>query len=146
MLKNHKEKESKKVQTTLEQLKEMMDDHKDVNLPEILKVKQCIVTRIEDFDIDCVLDEETHVNIMPESNWEILGKPSMIPSLGRICLFKGKMITLCGRVTNIPMIVHETLTKEEFEFIKFIENNAPFPLLLGKTWIQKESRGRSYKK
>jgi hypothetical protein len=138
MLENQKEKESKKAQTMFVQLKEAMDDHKDVSLSEILKEKQCIVTRIEDFDIDYVLDEEIHVNIMPESNWEILGKPSMIPSLGRICLFKGKMITLCGRVTNIPMIVHETLTREEFEFIKFIEKNAPFPLFLGKTWIEKD--------
>jgi hypothetical protein len=79
-------------------------------LSEILKEKQCIVTRIEDFDIDCVLDEETHVNIMPESNWESLGNPTMVPSLGRLGLFKGNMITLCGRVTNIPMIAHETLT------------------------------------
>ena len=56
MLKNHKEKESK---TMLIQLKEVMDDHRDISLPEILKEKQCIVTRIEDFNIDCVLDEET---------------------------------------------------------------------------------------
>jgi hypothetical protein len=48
-------------------------------------------------------------------------------------LFKGKMITLCGRFTNIPMISHETLTEEEFEFIRLVENNAPFALLLGKT-------------
>jgi hypothetical protein len=96
------------------------------------------VTRIEDYDIDCVLDEETHVNIMPESTWEILGKPAMIPSLGRIGLFKGKMITLCGRITNIPMISHETSTEEDFEVIRFVENNAPFPLLLGKTWIEKD--------
>jgi hypothetical protein len=54
------------------------------------------------------LDEEKHVNIMPESTWEILGKPTIIPSLGRIGFFKGNMITLCGRVTNIPMIAHET--------------------------------------
>jgi hypothetical protein len=62
----------------------------------------------------------------------------MIPSLGRIGLFKGKMITLCGRVTNIPMISHETSTEEDFEVIRFVENNAPFPLLLGKTWIEKD--------
>jgi hypothetical protein len=66
------------------------------------------------------------VNIMPESTWEILGKPAMVPSLGRIGLFKGKMITLCGRVTNVPMISHETSTEEEFEVIKFVENNDPF--------------------
>jgi hypothetical protein len=62
----------------------------------------------------------------------------MIPSLGRIELFKVKMITLCGRVTNIPMIAHETSIEEEFEVIKFVENNTPFPLLLGKTWIKKD--------
>jgi hypothetical protein len=27
--------------------------------------------------------------------------------------------------------------KEEFEVIKFVENIALFPLLLGKTWIEK---------
>ena len=94
MLENHQEKESEKSQTMLVHLKEAMDNHKDVILSEILKEKQCIVTRIEDFDIDYVLDEETHVNIMLESTWEILGNPAMIPSLGRIGLFKGKMITL----------------------------------------------------
>jgi hypothetical protein len=57
MLENHKEKESEKVQTTLLQLKETMDVHKYVSLLEILKVKQRISERIEDFDIDCVLDE-----------------------------------------------------------------------------------------
>jgi hypothetical protein len=74
---------------------------------------------------------------MPESTWEILGKPTMVPSLGRIGLFKGKMITLCGRITNVPMMAHETLTEEEFEIIKFVENNAPFEFLLGNTWIEK---------
>jgi hypothetical protein len=79
---------------------------------------------------------------MPESTWKILGKPTMIPSLGRIGLFKGKMITLCGRVTNIPMIAHETSTEDEFEVIKFVEINAPFPILLGKTWIEKDQTRR----
>jgi hypothetical protein len=43
-----------------------------------MKEKQCIDTRIGDFDIDCVLDEETQVNIMIERTWEILGKPTVI--------------------------------------------------------------------
>jgi hypothetical protein len=57
----------------------------------------------------------------------------MVPSLGRIGLFKGSMITLCGGVTNLPMISHGTSTEEEFEVIKFIEKNTPFSLLLGNT-------------
>ena len=122
-----------------------MDDHKDISLLEIVKEKQCIVTRIEDFDIDCALDEETHVNIMPESTWEILGNLAMVPSLGRIGLFKGKMITLCRRITNVLVIIHGTLTEEEFEVIKLVENNVPFPLLLGKTWIEKDHIRRKEK-
>ena len=89
MLESHKESE-----TMLLQMKETLNDHRDISLPKILK-EECIETRIGDFDIDCVLEEETQVNIMPESTWKILGKPAMILSLGGIGLFKGKMITLC---------------------------------------------------
>jgi hypothetical protein len=60
----------------------------------------------------------------------------MIPSLGGIRLFKGKLITLCGRITQISMISHGTSIEEEFEVVKFIENNAPFAMLLGKPWIE----------
>ena len=77
------------------------------------------------------------MNLMLERSWEILGKLAMIPSLGRIGLFKGKMITLCGRVVNVPMTAHGASTEEEYEVIKFVENNAPFTLLLGKTWVEK---------
>ena len=75
---------------------------------------------------------------MTEETWEVLGKPTMVPSLGRIDLFKGKMITLCGRVIIIPIIVHGTSNEEEFEVIQFVGDNAPFPLLLGKNWIDKD--------
>jgi hypothetical protein len=47
MLENHKEKES---ETMLVQLKEVMVDHRDISLPEILKEKKCIIRRIEYFD------------------------------------------------------------------------------------------------
>jgi hypothetical protein len=36
------------------------------------------------------------------------------------------------------MSTHGTSTEEEFEVIKFIENNAPFAIFLGKTWIDKD--------
>jgi hypothetical protein len=85
------------------------------------------------------------VNIMPEITWEILGKPTMVPSLGRIGFFKGKMITLCGRVTNLLMITHGTSTKEEFEVIKFVENNTSFALFLGKTLIERDHIKRKEK-
>jgi hypothetical protein len=119
-------------------MKETLNDHQNINLSEIFKEKECIETRIGDFDIDYVLDEETQVNIMTKRTWEILGKPVMIPSLGGIRLFRGKLIALCGRLTQISMSSHGTSTKEDFEFVKFIEYNAPFSILLGKTWMEKD--------
>jgi hypothetical protein len=124
-------------------MKETLNDHTDISLPEMLKKKQCIETRIGDFGIECVLDGETQVNIMTESTWEILGKPAMIPSLGGIGLFKEKMITLCGRLTDVPVISHGTSTDEEFEVVKFVENSTPFSLLLGRTWIEKDQIRRN---
>jgi hypothetical protein len=84
------------------------------------------------------LDVETQVNIIPESTWEILGKPAMIPSLGGIGFFKGKMITLFERLTHVTTNAHGTSTKEEFEVINFVDKSAPFELLLGRTWIERD--------
>jgi hypothetical protein len=50
------QKESEKV---LLEMKEILNNHRHVRLSEIFKEKECIEARIGDFNIDCVLDEET---------------------------------------------------------------------------------------
>jgi hypothetical protein len=95
-------------------MKETFNDQININLSEVLKEKEHIEIRIGDFDIDCVVDEETQVNIMIERTCEILGKHGMVPSLGGIGLFIGKLITLCGRITQTSMSGHGTSTEEEF--------------------------------
>jgi hypothetical protein len=82
------------------------------------------------------------VNIMTERTWEAIGRPAMIPSLGGIGLFKGKLINLCGKLTQIPMNANGTSTEEDFKIVKFIENNAPFTMLLGKPWIERDQARR----
>jgi hypothetical protein len=54
----------KESENVLLQMKETLNDHRNVNLSKIFKEKKCIETRIGDLDIDCVLDEETQVTIM----------------------------------------------------------------------------------
>ena len=127
--------ESEKI---LIRIKETPKEHKDVRLPEIFKEKEQVEARIGDFNIDCILDEETQVNIMPERTWEAIGKPSMIPSLGGTSFFRGKLVNLCGRLTQIPMTANGTSTEEDFEIIKFVEDSAPFTILIGKHWINRE--------
>jgi hypothetical protein len=36
------------------------------------------------------------------------------------------------------MSAHGASTEEDFEVVRFIEDNAPFTMLLGKTWIEKD--------
>jgi hypothetical protein len=129
------QKESEKV---LLQMKETLNDHRHVRLSKIFKDKECLEARIGDFDIDCVLYEETHVNIMIERNWEAIGRPAMIPSLGGIGLFRGKLVNLCGKLTHISMNANGISTEEDFEIIQFIEDRAPFTMLLGKPWIERD--------
>jgi hypothetical protein len=40
------------------------------------------------------------------------------------------------------MIVNRDSTEEYFEIIKFIEDNAPFTMLLGKPWIERDHAKR----
>jgi hypothetical protein len=75
---------------------------------------------------------------MTERTWETLGEPAMIPSLGGIGLLIGKLINLCGKITQISMSSKGTSTEEEFEVVKFIEDGAPFTMLLGKPWIERD--------
>jgi hypothetical protein len=112
-------------------MKETLNDHRPVRLSKIFKDKECLEARIGDFDSDCVLDEETQVNIMTERTWEAIGRPAMIPSLGGIGLFIRKLVNLCGKLTQIYMNANRTLIEEDFEIIQFIEDRALFTMLLG---------------
>jgi hypothetical protein len=123
-------------------MRETPNDHRHVRLSKIFNEKECIEERLGDFDVDYFLDKETQVNVMIERTWELLGKPVMVPSLGGIGLFRGKLITLCGKLAQILMNVNGTSTEEYFEIIKFIEDNTPFTMLLGRPWIERDQARR----
>jgi hypothetical protein len=66
--------------------------------------------------------------------------------LGGLGLFRGKPINLCGKLTWISMNDNGTSIEEDFEIIKFIENNTPFTMLLGKPWIERNQARRQEEK
>ena len=78
------------------------------------------------------------MNIMTKRTWEAIGRLAMIPSLGGIGLFRGKLVNLCGRLTHISTNAYGTSIEEYFEIIKFIEDNVPFTMLLGKPWVDRD--------
>jgi hypothetical protein len=54
------------------------------------------------------------VNVMIEITWELLENPYMVPSLGGIGLFRGNLITLCGKLAQIPMNVKWNFDRRRF--------------------------------
>jgi hypothetical protein len=79
---------------------------------------------------------------MIERTWEAIRRPTMIPSLGGLGLFRGKLVNLCGRLAQIPMTINATSAKEDFEIIQFIEDITPFTILIGKPWIDRDQARR----
>jgi hypothetical protein len=75
---------------------------------------------------------------MIERTWEVIGRPVIIPSLRGIGLFRGKLVNLCGKLSHISMNANGTSTEEYFEIIQFIEDRAPFTMLIGKPWIERD--------
>jgi hypothetical protein len=88
------QRESEKI---LLQMKDTLNDHRHVRLSEVFNEKECIEVRIGDFNVDCVMDEETQLNVRTERTWEVIGRSTMIPSLSGIGLFRKKLVNLCGR-------------------------------------------------
>ena len=54
------------------------------------------------------------MNIMTKRTWEAIGRPAMILSLGGVGLFIGKLVNLCGKLTQISMNSNGTSTEEDF--------------------------------
>jgi hypothetical protein len=75
---------------------------------------------------------------MTKRTWEAIGRPVMIPSLGGIGLFRGKLVNLCGKLSQISIYANGTSTEDDFEIIQFIEDCAPFTMLLGKPCIERD--------
>jgi hypothetical protein len=90
------------------QIQDTLNDHRHVRLLEVFNKKECIEVRIGDFDVDCILDEETQVNVMIARTWEAIGRLVMTPSLSGIGLFRGKLVNLCGRLNQISMNANGT--------------------------------------
>jgi hypothetical protein len=78
------------------------------------------------------------VNVMTKRTWEDIGRPVMTPSRSGIGLFSLELVNLCGRLNHISMNANGTSIEEYFEIIKFIEDNAPFTMLLGNPWIERD--------
>jgi hypothetical protein len=95
---------------------------------------------IGEYDIDYVfLNLRSEVNVMSKKIWALMGKPKLIYSPIRLRMANQQAISPFGRLEHVPMDIDGVRTFADFEVIEIVDDNCPYPTLLGIDWAFKNS-------
>jgi hypothetical protein len=74
------------------------------------------------------------VNLLPNKNWEMMGKPKLVWSPFQLRIVNQHKIILIGRLTGVPVNIDEVRNVEDFEVIEIVDDSQPYPTLMGLEW------------
>jgi hypothetical protein len=74
------------------------------------------------------------MNVLPKKTWEMMGKPKLVWSLVQLRLTNQHKIVLIGHLTGVPVNIDGVHNMEEFEVIEIMDDNQPYPTLMGLEW------------
>jgi hypothetical protein len=90
---------------------------------------------IGEYDIDNgILNLGSNVNIIPKKTWEMMGKPKLAWSPIQFRLSNQYKIVPIGRLIGIPMNIYGVRSDTYFEVIEIVDDNQPYPTLMGLEW------------
>jgi hypothetical protein len=78
-----------------------------------------------------ILDVGYDVNVLTNNIWEMMGKPKLIWSPVQLRLANQHKIVLIGRLIGVLMNIDGVNSKTYFEFIEIMDDNKPYPTLMG---------------
>jgi hypothetical protein len=91
--------------------------------------------QIGEYDIDyVVLDLGSEVNVMTKQTWALMGKPRLIYSPIRLRMANQQAVSPFGRLEHVPVDIDRVRTFADFEVIEIVDDNCPYPALLGIDW------------
>jgi hypothetical protein len=91
--------------------------------------------QIGEYDIDyVVLDLGSEVNVMTKKTWALMGKPKLIYSPIRLRMANQQVVSPFGRLEHVPVDIDRVRTFADFEVIEIVDDNCPYPALLGIDW------------
>ena len=92
-------------------------------------------TQIGEYDMtDVILDLGSEVNVLTKQTWEKMGKPALAWSPIQLRLANQQRIVPLGRFPIVPIDIDGVNTLADFEVIEIIDDNNPYPALLGIEW------------
>jgi hypothetical protein len=91
--------------------------------------------KIGEYDIDyVVLDLGSEVNVMMKQTWAMMGKPKFIYSPIRLRMANQQAVSLSEVLEHVPVDIDGVKTFAYFEVIEIVDDNFPYPALLGIDW------------
>ena len=80
---------------------------------------------------EVVLDLGSKVNVMTKQTWEIMAKPKLTFSPIQLRLSNQQRVIPLGHLSNVPIDLDGVRNLADFEVIEIIDDNTPYPMLLG---------------
>jgi hypothetical protein len=91
--------------------------------------------QIGEYDIDyVVLDLGLEVNVMTKQTWALMGKPKLFYSPIRLRMANQQVVSPFGQLEHVPVDIDRVRTFADFEVIEIVDDNFPYPTLLGIDW------------
>jgi hypothetical protein len=88
-----------------------------------------------EYDIDyVVIDLGSEVNVMTKKTWALMGKLKLSYSPIRLRMANQQAFSPFGRLGHVPVDIDGVRTFANFEVIEIVDENFPYPALLGIHW------------
>ena len=83
---------------------------------------------------DVILDLGSDVKVLTKQTWEHMGKPTLACSPIQLRLANQQKIVPLGRFLDLQIDIDGVSTFADFEVIEIMDDNNPYPALLGIEW------------
>lgn len=81
-----------------------------------------------------MIDLGSYVNVMPRKTWEAMGRPKLVWSPIELKKANQQNIGPFGRMESMWIDINGIRITATFEVIEIVDDNLPFPALLGLEW------------
>ena len=83
---------------------------------------------------EVILDMGSEVNFLTNQTWELMGRPKLCYSPIQLRLANQQRVCPLGILSNVPVDIDGVRSLANFEVIEIIDDNKPYPVLLGIDW------------
>ena len=91
-----------------------------------------LTTQIRDYEMDqVILDLGSDVNFLPKQTWERMGRLALQWSLIQLRMVNQQKIIPMGWPQGVTTDIEGASSLEYFEVIEIVDDNNPYPVLLG---------------